>query len=136
MEFIAKNISDLPKIAQSIIEHAIHPIIILKGEMGVGKTTLTKELIKQVGSSDQVQSPTFSIVNEYHTQDGKPIYHFDFYRIQNEEEVLDLGYEDYFYSNSFCFIEWAEKIPSLIPDQFHQISLNLDSDHHRKIIFQ
>ncbi|MFV0530567.1 MAG: tRNA (adenosine(37)-N6)-threonylcarbamoyltransferase complex ATPase subunit type 1 TsaE [Flavobacteriales bacterium] len=136
MNFTAKNIHDLPKIASEIIQNATHKIFILKGTMGVGKTTLSKELIKQLGVHDNIQSPTFSIVNEYRTKKGNTIYHFDFYRIKHEEEVLDLGYEEYFYSDSYCFIEWAEKIPSLIPQNFHQINLNLNSDKYREITFE
>ncbi len=136
MNFNISNINELPAVASKIIKNATHKIFILKGEMGVGKTTLSKELIKQLGSNDNVQSPTFSIVNEYQTLDGQNIYHFDFYRIKNEEEVLDLGYEDYFYNNSYCFIEWAEKIPSLIPDDFHLIDLNLNLDQSRQLIFK
>ncbi len=135
MKFIAKEVQDLPKIAHEIIQNAQHKIFILRGEMGVGKTTLSKELIKQLGSEDVVQSPTFSIVNEYQTTKGDRVYHFDFYRIKQEEEVLDMGYEDYFYDDSYCFIEWAEKIPSLIPENFHEISLNLDSQQFREITF-
>lgn len=136
MNFIAKSIEDLPKIASEIIQNATHKIFVLRGEMGAGKTTLSKELIKQLGSQDEVQSPTFSIVNEYKTSKGQTVYHFDFYRIKNEEEALDMGYEDYFYNNDYCFIEWAEKIPSLIPENFHEISLNLDSDQYREITFK
>lgn len=136
MKFIAKNLQDLPEIAKAIIEKSHHKIFILKGEMGVGKTTLSKELIKQLGSKDTVQSPTFSIVNEYITIKNERIYHFDFYRIKNEEEVLDMGYEDYFYDDSYCFIEWAEKIPSLIPENFHEIHLNLDLRNFREITFK
>ncbi|APD07902.1 tRNA threonylcarbamoyladenosine biosynthesis protein TsaE [Flavobacteriaceae bacterium UJ101] len=135
MNFVAKSTEDLSKIASEIIQNATYKIFILKGEMGVGKTTLSKELIKQLGSQDEVQSPTFSIVNEYRASNGQAIYHFDFYRIKNEEEALDMGYEDYFYNNSYCFIEWAEKIPSLIPEKFHEISLNLDLDQNREITF-
>ncbi len=135
MNFVAKSTEDLPKIASEIIQNATYKIFILKGEMGAGKTTLSKELIKQLGSQDEVQSPTFSIVNEYRASNGQAIYHFDFYRIKNEEEALDMGYEDYFYNNSYCFIEWAEKIPSLIPEKFHEISLNLDLDQNREITF-
>ncbi|MFV0236985.1 MAG: tRNA (adenosine(37)-N6)-threonylcarbamoyltransferase complex ATPase subunit type 1 TsaE [Flavobacteriales bacterium] len=136
MNFTAKSIEDLPSIASKILKKATYKIFILKGDMGAGKTTLSKELIKLLGSQDEVQSPSFSIVNEYKTSREEPIYHFDFYRINNEEEVLDMGYEEYFYSPSYCFIEWAEKIPSLIPENFHQISLNLNSDQHREITFK
>lgn len=85
------------------------------GEMGAGKTTFIKAICEKLGVEDVINSPTFAIVNEYRSNSGELIYHFDFYRIKNEEEALDFGYEDYFYSGSLCFIEWPEKIPSLLP---------------------
>ena len=94
------------------------------GPMGVGKTTFVKALCKTLGVTDVVTSPTFSLVNEYHTADGKKIFHFDFYRIESEGEAYDMGYEDYFYSNSTCFIEWPEKVPSIIPSGFVKVNIS------------
>ena len=116
MEFTAKNIDDLDQICGSLIEKFKHKVVLFYGEMGVGKTTLIKQLCKNLGVSEPTSSPTFSIVNEYKTDDNKTIYHFDFYRIKNENEVLDFGYEEYLYSNNYCFIEWPEKISKLLPD--------------------
>ncbi|MEI6508122.1 MAG: tRNA (adenosine(37)-N6)-threonylcarbamoyltransferase complex ATPase subunit type 1 TsaE [Bacteroidota bacterium] len=100
--------------AQKIIEASgNYTIWTFDGEMGAGKTTLIKAICKTLGVEDEVSSPTFSLVNEYKTNDGKTIYHFDFYRIKNIEEVYDIGYEDYFYSNNICLIEWPEKIEEL-----------------------
>ncbi len=89
-------------------------VIAFYGKMGTGKTTLIKAICKKLGVIDAMSSPTFSIVNEYVTATGEVIYHFDFYRINSEEEAMDLGYENYFYSGDLCFIEWPEKIPHLL----------------------
>ncbi len=89
-------------------------VLCFHGSMGAGKTTLIRAICKKLGVTDEVQSPTFSIVNEYEDPFNQPVYHFDFYRLKNEEEAFDLGYEDYLYSGSFCFIEWPEKIQSLL----------------------
>ncbi len=93
------------------------------GKMGVGKTTLIKEMCEELGSEDVVCSPTFAIVNEYATGEGRPIYHFDFYRLKNEEEAYDIGYEEYFYSGEYCFTEWTEKVEGLLPERYVRVSL-------------
>lgn len=112
-----KNYSflDLNQIAKEIIRNSKHKILLFHGEMGVGKTTLIKEICKILGTEDLINSPTFSIVNEYITNTNEIIYHFDFYRIKNEEEALNLGLEDYFYSNAWCLIEWPSVIQNLVP---------------------
>ena len=106
-----KNYSflDLNQIAKEIIRNSKHKILLFHGEMGVGKTTLIKEICKILGTDVLINSPTFSIVNEYITNTNEIIYHFDFYRIKNEEEALNLGLEDYFYSNAWCLIEWPSE---------------------------
>lgn len=91
------------------------------GPMGVGKTTFIKAICTHLGCTDLVNSPTFSIVNHYHTPSGQSIFHFDFYRIQNLEEVFNLGYEDYFFSGAYCFIEWSEKVEPLLPAASHKV---------------
>ena len=101
--------------------------------MGVGKTTLIKVLCQQLGVEEPTNSPTFSIVNEYLSNQNKTIYHFDFYRIEKEEEVFDMGYEDYFYDNSYCFIEWPEKIPNLLPPDAIKVKIMLDDENNRII---
>lgn len=134
MEFIAKSINDLDQISKELLKlFGNNKVILFNGEMGAGKTTLIKHLCKNLGISENTSSPTFSIVNEYKTDDNKSVYHFDFYRIEDEQEALDFGYEDYFYSNSFCFIEWAEKIPNLIPQNHIVISIEIDNDNNRII---
>ncbi|MCR5444181.1 MAG: tRNA (adenosine(37)-N6)-threonylcarbamoyltransferase complex ATPase subunit type 1 TsaE [Bacteroidales bacterium] len=93
------------------------------GKMGVGKTTLIKELCAVLGVKDNVCSPTFAIVNEYSTAEGEPVYHFDFYRMKSVAEAYDIGYEEYFYSGCYCFTEWTEKIEELLPERYVRVEL-------------
>jgi len=93
------------------------------GPMGAGKTTLIKAICNRLGATDAVTSPTFSLVNEYHTPGGQLLYHFDLYRINSLNELYDIGYEEYFYSNSYLFIEWAEKAESLLPEHCVKVFL-------------
>ncbi|MFA5656957.1 MAG: tRNA (adenosine(37)-N6)-threonylcarbamoyltransferase complex ATPase subunit type 1 TsaE, partial [Dysgonamonadaceae bacterium] len=106
MDFVVKDLSDLDTVAQKFIEKMDDKnVYAFYGEMGVGKTTFIKAICEALGVKETITSPTFAIVNEYKNEDGKPIFHFDFYRIKNLEEVFDFGYEDYFYSENLCFIE-------------------------------
>ncbi len=93
------------------------------GEMGAGKTTLIKAICEALGVGDDMSSPTFSIVNEYNSGDNGPIYHFDFYRIKEETEAIDIGVEDYFYSNNYCFVEWPERVGNLLPETHLRINI-------------
>ena len=129
---IVFNIEELPRIAQKIIKVSSCKTLLFYGEMGVGKTTLIKELVKQLGSKDRVNSPTFSLVNEYHLENNY-IYHFDFHRINNEEEAYDIGFEEYLDNNNWIFIEWPEKIKNLLPSNNTKILLIKKSDKTRKI---
>jgi tRNA threonylcarbamoyladenosine biosynthesis protein TsaE len=108
---------------------------VFRGEMGAGKTTLIKSIAKQLGVKETVQSPTFSIVNEYSATERK-VFHFDFYRIKKEEEAVDIGVEEYLYSDNFCFIEWPEKIPSLLPDAFFEIAICVEANGFRKLEYR
>lgn len=120
----ADALNDLPKVASSIVDFAgEEKIWVLVGEMGAGKTTLTKALGKALGILDLVQSPTFSIVNEYLTDKDETIYHFDFYRLEHPEEAMAIGIEEYFYSGDLCILEWPQKIGGLIPDKFLKIEI-------------
>lgn len=94
------------------------------GKMGVGKTTLIKQLCAALGVEDNVCSPTFAIVNEYRAAEGEPVYHFDFYRLKSLAEAYDLGYEEYFYSGHWCFTEWTEKVEALLPDRYVRVTLD------------
>jgi tRNA threonylcarbamoyladenosine biosynthesis protein TsaE len=108
-------LSEIDIVAKELLEFNQGKIFLFYGNMGVGKTTLIKSLAKVMGVIDTVSSPTFSLVNEYRTVENNPIFHFDFYRINKEEEALDMGVEEYFDSNAYCFIEWPEKIKNLVP---------------------
>jgi len=100
--------------------------------MGAGKTTLIKKIVEVLGSNDEVSSPTYSLVNEYFSETAGIIYHFDFYRIQSEDEVFDIGYEDYLYSSQYCFIEWPEKIVNLLPLSYVKVTIK-DQESKRLI---
>jgi tRNA threonylcarbamoyladenosine biosynthesis protein TsaE len=132
--FISKSLEDLGEISKKTIAFAEeYKIWIFVGEMGVGKTSLIKKLCKELGVIDLVNSPTFSLVNEYIDDKGIKYYHFDFYRIKNETEALDIGIEEYFDSGYFCFIEWPEKIWNLIPGKHLKIDINLADNNTRRI---
>ncbi|MGY0039527.1 tRNA (adenosine(37)-N6)-threonylcarbamoyltransferase complex ATPase subunit type 1 TsaE [Pedobacter sp. NJ-S-72] len=109
-------------------------IFAFEGEMGAGKTTFIKALCKKLGVEDVVNSPTFSIVNEY-AADGQVIYHFDFYRIKNLHEVFDIGYEEYFYSGNICLIEWPERIRELMPENYVEVGITALSETQRLFSF-
>lgn len=108
-------------------------VFALYGRMGAGKTTLIKELCHHLNVTDEVQSPTFSIINEYKTTSGDSVFHFDFYRINKIDEVFDIGYEDYVYSGSYCFIEWPELAEDLLPEG--AVRLDISGDNERVIRF-
>ena len=99
--------------------------------MGSGKTTLIKAICKELGVEDGMNSPTFALINEYFTTKGESIYHFDLYRIEDVSEMYDFGYEDYFYSDSYCLIEWPEKAIELIPEDFVFIRIEVQEDGGR-----
>ena len=103
------------------------------GHMGAGKTTFIKAICEELGVDDVVTSPTFAIVNEYTAADGIPIYHFDFYRIKKLEEVYDMGYEDYFYGDGLCFIEWPEMMEELLPEGATKVQIAEDPDGTRTV---
>ncbi len=104
------------------------------GEMGAGKTTFIKEICKILGVKDSITSPTFAIVNEYRSDEtAELIYHFDFYRVEKIEEVYDFGYEDYFYSGAICFIEWPERVDSLLPNDCVHVSITQNEDGSRDV---
>ena len=112
-------------------------IFAFKGEMGAGKTTFIKAICKELGVEEDVTSPTFAIVNEYQTPKLEvPIYHFDFYRINNQEEAFDMGYEEYFYSGAYCFIEWPEKIQDLLPLDITYVEIRIAEDDSRLITIE
>lgn len=119
------SIAQLEDVSQQILNQTPNKVILFNGDMGVGKTTLIKQLCKTLGVKDATSSPTFSLVNEYQTDSNQTVYHFDFYRLNKETEALDMGVDDYFYSGNWCFIEWPEKIENLIPQQHTVITIEL-----------
>ena len=130
-----KNYSllNLNQIAKDIIKNSKHKVLLFYGDMGVGKTTLIKEICKELGTDDITSSPTFSIVNEYITSNGNTIYHFDLYRLNNEEEAYNIGVEDYFHTDAWCFIEWPSVIKNLLPLITNNIYLTKLDDDQRNI---
>jgi tRNA threonylcarbamoyladenosine biosynthesis protein TsaE len=127
------SLEGISEIAKEVIANAKHKIILFYGEMGVGKTTLIKEIVKQLGVLDNVSSPTFSLVNEYHTTNNDKVFHFDFYRIDHEEEALDMGIEEYFYSNYWCLVEWPNKVENLLPLKSVIINITANDNQLRTI---
>lgn len=131
---LCKDLGDLVRVAKEIIKFAgDKKIWLFEGEMGAGKTTLIKSICKVFGVRDNISSPTFALVNEYRNDADDVFYHFDFYRIRNEGEAMDIGCDDYFYSGDFCFIEWPSKIPSLIPEDHLSIRIREEKDNSRII---
>ena len=128
--------TQIQEIARFVINSSPSKIICINGPMGVGKTTLIKGLVQELGSIDAVSSPTFGIVNEYHGANNELLaFHFDFYRLEEESEALDLGLDDYLDQDVWIFIEWPEKIPSLIPEKASHIFLEHKDEHTRSLCF-
>jgi len=124
IEQVAKELLSIPQLKK---------VITFNAEMGAGKTTFIKALVKELGVLDNSSSPTFSLVNEYQTENGETVYHFDLYRLNSEEEAYDMGIDEYFYSGNWCFIEWPEKTPNLIPIDHATISIKVLEDGKREL---
>ena len=124
-EIVLNQLNQLPQIATELLQLAGgKKVFLFEAPMGAGKTTLIKAFCKELGVTEPVTSPTFSIVNEYIVGNSS-IYHFDFYRLKDEQEAYDLGYEEYFYSGNYCFVEWPQKINSLLPEDAFLIKIEL-----------
>lgn len=128
------DLNQVDAIAESLVDLFKHKVILLKGELGAGKTTLVKEIVKKLGSNEDVSSPTFGIVNEL-TIGRSTAFHLDLYRIESQEELLQLGFDEYIYSGNYCFIEWPEIAMKLISQPHHTITLNNINDSTRNISF-
>ncbi len=133
--FIINSVDELSQVSDLLISwREKSDIIAFYGPMGAGKTTLIKNLCHKLGVTDEVNSPTFALVNEYPTLMEGSIFHFDFYRIKKLEEVYDIGYEDYFYSGHLCLLEWPELIDPLMPDHFIKVEIALGDNDNSRII--
>ncbi len=127
------TLDEIDAVAKKIISENPKKVILFNGLMGFGKTTLIKSLAKNLGVNDATSSPTFSLVNEYQMSNNQYIYHFDVYRLKNETEALDMGIDEYLYSGNWCFIEWAENIPNLIPEEHSKIKIVMLPDGRRHL---
>lgn len=121
------TMGDLPEVARWVLEKVNSKVLLFHGDMGSGKTTLIKELCHQLGVQDEVSSPTFSLVNEYLGREG-PVYHFDFYRIEDEEEAYEFGLEEYLDSEHWCLLEWPQKISNLLPNDHQVVEIETTED--------
>ena len=150
MEIKIKSIDEIGESAQQFVDEIITPAVnsgrdsivfafygipvyLFTGFLGAGKTTFIKAVCEALGVEDVINSPTFAIVNEYMDGNGEPIYHFDFYRIKKEEEVLDIGYEDYVYSGNVCFMEWPELIEQLLPEDAIKVTIE-EKDNGERVV--
>jgi len=127
------QLSELSEIANWVLKSSPGRVLLFKGPMGSGKTTLIKEITHQLGVEHITSSPTFSLVNEYQSKQGETIYHFDFYRIEKEEEAFDMGIEEYFDSDAWCFVEWPEKVENVLPLDSVVINLSINQDNTRTL---
>lgn len=132
MTFEIKSLETIGDTATEFIRNmGDNTVFAFHGEMGAGKTTFIKAICEKLGVDDTITSPTFAIINEYRSDSGELIYHFDFYRIKSEVEAFDFGYEDYFFSGSLCFIEWPERVDSLLPPDTVNVSVKEIEDGRR-----
>lgn len=132
MQLTINTLEELPKVAQALLSYANdQKFFIFEGEMAAGKTTFIKAFCEALGVTDVVSSPTFSIVNEYESSHGN-VYHFDFYRLKNLQEAYDIGYEEYFYSNNFCLVEWPSKVEELLPEAYIKVQITV-TDHEQRL---
>ena len=130
------SLDEINAAAAKVLASNPHKVILFSGEMGSGKTTFIKSLSKKLGVNTTTGSPTFSLVNEYQTIDNQTIYHFDMYRLKSETEAYDMGMDEYLYSGHWCFIEWAENIPNLIPENHSSINIRVLPDGKRNLTLQ
>ncbi len=127
------QLAEIGEVAEEIINHSKNKVLLFFGEIGAGKTTLIKEIAKKLNVEDVTSSPTFSIVNEYLTSSGERIYHFDFYRINEESEAYQFGAEEYLDSGNWCFVEWPEKVENLLPLDAHLVKIWINDDGTRSL---
>lgn len=133
-EIVVDSLDGLKEVAEAVVDSLDgRNVVAFCGAMGAGKTTLISAIMEHLGSDDTVTSPTFALVNQYGTAAGEVVYHFDFYRINRIEEVFDMGYEEYFYSDGLCLVEWPEKVEELLPDDVMKVTITPTSNTRRVI---
>ena len=134
-QIICKQPADLDEAAEKLLDkYPLHRLFAFYGEMGAGKTTFIKYICNKLNVTDDVSSPTFAIVNVYQTKNNNYVYHFDFYRIKSLEEVYDIGYEDYFFGDQYCLMEWPEKIKELLPEDTIRVEIRVDDENQYRIL--
>ncbi len=134
VQFELQNVEELEEICSKILASSQHKIFLLIGDLGAGKTTFTKHFVTLLKSEDMASSPTYSVINEYKLQKGNA-YHIDLYRLNSLEEAMNIGIEDYLYSDSYCFIEWPELIKPILPNTHHSLEFHILDNGKRKILF-
>ncbi len=127
------EISEIEQVAQKIVSHLSQKVVLFNGEMGAGKTTLIKEIVKVLGVVENTGSPTYVIVNEYKSNIHHKIYHFDAYRLKSEQEAYDMGFDEYLDSGYYCFVEWPERMQSILPENVNTVSLKKIGDNKREV---
>ena len=136
MEIKIKSLDNIREAAKAFLDSmGTGKVFAFYGKMGAGKTTFIKAICEELGVTDVITSPTFALVNEYTAADGSSIYHFDFYRIKKLDEVYDMGYEDYFYGGSLCFLEWPELIEEILPEDVTKVTITEEADGSRKVVW-
>ena len=136
MEIKIKSLDNIREAAKAFLDGmGTGKVFACYGKMGAGKTTFINAICEELGVTDVITSPTFALVNEYTAADGSPIYHFDFYRIKKLDEVYDMGYEDYFYGGSLCFLEWPELIEEILPEDVTKVTITEEADGSRKVVW-
>ncbi len=130
---IVEKESELSDLVDVLYPKLQYPVILLFGELGAGKTTLVKAFLSKIGSDDSISSPSFSIINHYNNFNNEPVYHIDLYRLDDEDEVMNLGIEEYLYSGNLCFIEWPQIILDTIDEPYHIVRIEILENNSRKI---
>ncbi len=135
MQIKINSTEELKQVANQLLAFANgQKFFIFEGDMAAGKTTFIKSLCEALGVEDVVSSPTFSIVNEYESNNG-PVYHFDFYRLKSQQEAYDIGYEEYFYSGNYCLVEWPSKVEDLLPEEYIKVQITVTGNQQRLFEF-